>query len=73
MKPSEETFYGIIKKGLKLKEVNADDEFRDYNEWDSLMFIALVSLLQAECGFELTPEVFDEIDTWQDLYQAIND
>lgn len=48
-----------------------DDEFRDYEEWDSMMFLSLVVFLREQYRFELTPDVFNEVDTWQDIYDRI--
>ena len=48
-----------------------DDEFRDYDEWDSLMFLSLVTHLRDEYGLELTPELFESVDTWEDIYTKL--
>lgn len=68
---SEEAFLETIKKSLNLKDIQAEDEFRDYEDWNSLAFITLVDLLEDSFGVETDPDFFSEIDTWRDLYKTL--
>lgn len=69
----EEQFLATLADALEIDSaVSMDDEFRDYEEWDSMMYLSLVIYLRESCAFELTPEVFNEVDTWQDIYDRIN-
>lgn len=51
--------------------MSMDDEFRDYEEWDSLMYLSLVIFLRETYHFELSPDIFNEVDTWQDIYDKL--
>lgn len=68
---SEENFITIVKKSLHLSKMHLDDEFRDYDEWNSLNFITLIDLLEDEFSIEVDPDFFSDIDTWRDLYNAL--
>lgn len=69
---TESKFLAGLTEALEL-ENNAcmDDEFRDYDEWDSMMFLSLVTYLRESCGLELTPETFGSVDTWKDIYNKL--
>lgn len=70
---TEEQFLATLADALEIETaVSMDDEFRDYEEWDSMMYLSLVICLRESCGFELTPDVFNAVDTWQDIYDRIN-
>lgn len=69
----EEEFLAMLTEALELDSgIGLDDDFRDYDEWDSMMFLALVTLMYDRYNYSLTPEVFGEIDTWRDLYHRIS-
>ncbi len=51
---------------------SAGDEFRNYEEWDSLAFLTLVAVLQDDYGIKLTSEDFNKLNTWQDVYCRVN-
>ncbi len=64
---------------LKVQEIlelsflpSAEDEFRNYEEWDSLAFLTLVAVLQDDYGIKLTSEDFNKLITWQDVYRRVN-
>lgn len=66
------TFLSELTDALELEfEAQGGDEFRDYDDWDSLMFLSLVTYLRESCGFEMTREVFESVDTWEDIYQKL--
>lgn len=69
---TEQEFINELAEALELEcEAKIDDEFRDYDEWDSMMFLTLVAYLQQRRGFNLTAEIFGELDTWRDLYERV--
>lgn len=68
-----EQFLQTLKQSLHLDSVEAGDEFRDYDKWDSLMFLSLVATLEEEFGYKADVEFFFDLDTWQDLYDALRD
>ena len=69
---TEQEFIDELAEALELEcEAKIDDEFRDYDEWDSMMFLTLVAYLQQRHGFNLTAEIFGDLDTWRDLYERV--
>ncbi len=68
MKISPETFIHDIQEALELeRDICLTDEFRDYDEWDSLAFLSLVTLLRDTYGLTIDAGDFNDIDTWEDI------
>lgn len=68
-------FLADIQDALELEQpdMQMTDCFRTYEEWDSLTFLSLVTLLQQEYNLQLNLSTFESIQTWQDLYDLIKD
>ena len=70
---TEEQFLTELADALEVETtMSMEDEFRDYDEWDSMMYLSLVIFLRESCSYELTPELFNEVDTWQDIYDRLS-
>lgn len=52
-------------------ELNAQDAFREHEEWDSIQFLTLMALMQDDYGIRLTSDDFNKLTTWQDVYDLI--
>jgi len=66
---TEESFLESLQDVLEMDQpLGMDDHFREYEEWDSLLFLSLVSYLRDELRFELTPDLFSQVKTWRDIY-----
>jgi acyl carrier protein len=52
-----------------LNTVNLQDEFRDYNEWDSIAFLSIIAALDEHYGVVIDTVVFKEFKT---LYDILN-
>lgn len=70
---TEEQFLNTIAEALELEQENMsiNDDFRSYEEWDSLTFLALFTLMNEEYGLQLGIDTFNGIGTWKDLYQML--
>lgn len=70
---SAEEFLAEIEEALELDTtpIHMEDNFREYEEWDSLTFLALVTLMQQEHNLALDLNTFNSVQTWQDLYNMI--
>lgn len=68
-----EQFLNSIQEVLELDDVDIkiDDDFRAYEEWDSLTFLSLVTYMRDEYGVVLDIDSFNKISTWNDLYLII--
>lgn len=52
--------------------INFEDRFRDYEEWDSIALLALVAMLDDNYNISIPREVFEKLETVQDLIDQIN-
>lgn len=70
---TSEEFLAEIKEALELDDldIKMDDNFREYEEWDSLTFLTLMTLMNEEHGVALDIDTFNGINTWRDLYQLL--
>jgi acyl carrier protein len=49
----------------------SSDLFRDYESWDSLALLSLMAMLEDEYGKTIPREVFEKLNTIEDLYKYI--
>lgn len=67
-----EQFITAFKEALEIEgDVNMEDHFRDYDEWDSLARLSLIAMMDQEYGIQIEGEAFDALQTVGDLYQAV--
>jgi len=52
-------------------EINLSDNFRDYEDWDSLAYLSMIAALDEVFGVEIENEVFEKLETVQDLLEAV--
>jgi len=52
-------------------EVNPEDKYRDYEEWDSLAFLSLQALINDEYEITIPRSEFDNVQTIKELYSLI--
>jgi len=52
--------------------INAEDSFRDYDEWDSIALLSLVAMLDDNYNVNIPRETFEKLDTVQDLIDQVN-
>lgn len=69
----KEKFIELFKEVLEVddKEINLTDEFRDYDEWDSLTYLSLIAMLDDEYEIIIETEEFKSIRTVQDLIAEV--
>lgn len=70
---TSEEFLAEIKEALELDDldIKMEDNFREYEEWDSLTFLTLMTLMNEKHGVALDIDTFNGISTWRDLYQLL--
>lgn len=70
---TQEQFLATIADALELDgdTMNITDDFRSYEEWDSLTFLALLTLMNEQYGLQLSIDTFNGIQTWEDLYRLL--
>lgn len=52
-------------------EINLSDNFRDYEDWDSLAYLSMIAALDEEFGVEIENEEFEKLETVEDLVDAV--
>lgn len=69
-------FIGAFTEAFELDEsfeVKMDDEFRQYDNWDSLTKLSLIAVLDDEFDVLIEDKDFNNIITVQDLYDFLNE
>lgn len=67
-------FLSTIKDALELeRDIQLKDEFRHYEEWDSMTFLSLLTLMRDQYGVNLDIDTFNHITTWSDLFNLIEE
>lgn len=69
----EEKFISVIKEALELEEksVQLSDEFRNYDNWDSLAQLTLIAALDENFGVGIESDDFAKIKTLADLLSEV--
>ena len=52
-------------------EINLSDNFREYEDWDSLAYLSMIATLDEEFGVEIEDETFEKLQTVEDLLEAV--
>lgn len=72
-KPSQEAFLAAMKDALEFDfEMGMDDEFREYEDWDSIAFLSLSSCMKEDYGVDFNTEVYNKIATWREVYNLLH-
>lgn len=71
-KPEPQAFLGQMQQLLELPFApQMQDEFRSYEEWDSLALLTLSTAMKEDYGVNLSTELFNAARTWGDLYRRL--
>ena len=70
----KEKFLEAFKESLEIedREVQFSDNFKEYDEWDSLSQLSLIAMLDEEFEIQIEEEDFQNLETVEDLFNAIN-
>lgn len=68
----EEKFIEKLREALEIEdhEISMSDEFRTYDEWDSLAYLSLIAMLDEEYDIQMEEAEFKKLRTIEDLYKA---
>ena len=69
----EEKFLALIKEALEIedREPKLSDQFKEYDEWDSLSRLTLIAELDDQFDVTIASEEMDALDTLQELLDKI--
>ena len=66
-----EQFIKLFGEALEREdEIKMEDNFRDYEEWDSITYLTVIAMLDEEYGVQIEEAEFQKLRTIQDLYNA---
>ena len=65
----------LFKETLEIedKEISLNDEFREYDEWDSLAYLSVIAMLDDEFEIVIETEDFKKIRTVGDLLKEVKE
>ncbi len=68
-----ENFICLISEALEKKneQIDKNDEFRNYEEWDSLAVLSLIAIIKQNYNITIPRKDFDELKTISDLFEYI--
>jgi acyl carrier protein len=66
-------FIELFKEALENEEleINMEDNFRDYDEWDSLTLLTVIAMIDEEYEIIIEGDRFDKLQTVGDVYNEI--
>lgn len=69
----KENFLKLFKETLDIedREINLSDDFRSYDEWDSIGNLSIIAMIDEEYGIVIEGPHFKNLKTLQDLWDEI--
>ena len=65
-------FLKAFKEALEIdRQIELSENFKDYEEWDSLSRLSLIVMLDEEFGVQIENQDFEKINTVQDLLEVV--
>lgn len=71
----EKKFIEQLKEVLEIedREINPDDEFRNYSEWNSMAALSVIAMMDDEFGVVLDTASFIKLRTVGDLIEEVKE
>lgn len=71
----QEKFISLFKEALDMedKDIQPGDVFREFEEWDSMGQLSLIAMIDEEYDVVIEGKKFQEIQTIEQLLQAITE
>ncbi len=68
-----ENFISLISEALEKnsEQIDKKDEFRNYEEWDSLAVLSLIAMIKQNYNITIPRKDFDELNTVSELFEYI--
>lgn len=69
----KEQFLAQVKDTLEItdREINFTDNFKEYEEWDSLNLLSIIAMIDEEYGVIIDSNAMSKINTIEELYNAV--
>lgn len=66
-----EKFKQLLAEALEREdEIKMEDEFRNYEEWNSIAYLSIIAFMDEEYDTQLEEAEFKKLKTVQDMYDA---
>lgn len=66
-----EKFIELFAEALEREgEIKMDDEFRDYPEWSSIVYLSVIAMMDEEYGVQIEEADFKKLRTVQSVYDV---
>ena len=66
-----EKFIELFAEALEREdEIKMDDEFRDYPEWSSIVYLSVIAMMDEEYGIQIEEADFKKLRTVQAVYDV---
>ena len=63
-----EKFIDLLREALEREdEIKMEDNFRDYDEWNSLAYLSIIAFLDDEYDVQIEEAEFKQLKTVQDI------
>lgn len=68
----EKKFIELLKEALEIedRDLKMNDEFRDYDEWDSLAYLSVIAMYDEEYDIQIEEAEFNKLLTIEDLFKT---
>jgi acyl carrier protein len=69
----KEQFLAQVKDTLEItdREINFTDNFKEFEEWDSLNLLSIIAMIDEEYGVIIDSNAMSKINTIEELYNAV--
>ena len=67
-----EQFIERLVEVFEREDIDPEDEFRDYEEWDSLAFLSIIAMIDENYDIVIPGEEFAKLNKVIDIYNYIN-
>ena len=67
-----EQFIERLVEVFEREDIDPEDEFRDYEEWDSLAFLSIIAMIDDHYDMVIPGEEFAKLNQVIEIYNYIN-
>ena len=65
-------FLESLSEAFERDGIKPDDEFRDYEEWDSMAYLSVIAMIDENYDIVIPGEEFSKLNKVVDIYNYIN-
>ena len=65
-------FLESLSEVFERDDVKPDDEFRDYEEWDSMAYLSVIAMIDDNYDIVIPSDEFENLNKIIDIYNYIN-